>query len=111
MAEQAAFTGFPLEAVEFYDGLEADNSKAYWQAHRAVYESACLGPMQALLQTLEPEFGPGKIFRPYRDVRFSADKSPYKTQCAALIGDHHGAGGYVALSADGLLIGGGVGGL
>ncbi len=82
----AGFTGFGEGAVEFYDGLLADNSKAYWTDHRAVYERDVLAPMQALLATLEPEFGSGKIFRPYRDVRFSKDKSPYKTACGASVG-------------------------
>ena len=92
------FKGWSAEAVEFYDGLEADNSKAYWQAHRSVYEEHVRGPMEALLEQLEPEFGEGKIFRPFRDVRFSADKSPYKTAIGATLA----GGGYVQFSADGL---------
>jgi uncharacterized protein (TIGR02453 family) len=92
------FTGFGDAAVEFYDGLLADNSKAYWTDHRALYEREVREPMTALLADLEPEFGPGKIFRPYRDVRFSRDKSPYKTHCGG-----YAALFYVQLSADGLL--------
>ena len=49
--------------------------------------------MEELLSELADEFGPGKIFRPYRDVRFSADKTPYKTNCAARVG-----AGYVSFS-------------
>ena len=75
------FAGFGEGAVEFYDGLLADNSKAYWTDQREVYESHVREPMAALLAELEPEFGAGKIFRPYRDVRFAKDKSPYKTHC------------------------------
>ena len=67
------FAGFPEEALVFYEGLRADNTKAYWTDHRAVYERAVKAPMQALLDDLEPEFGRGKVFRPYRDVRFSKD--------------------------------------
>jgi uncharacterized protein (TIGR02453 family) len=96
------FTGFGEGAVEFYDGLIADNSKAYWTDQRAVYEADVRAPMQALLAALEPEFGPGKIFRPYRDVRFSHDKSPYKTHCGATAGPF-----YVQVGADGLLAAGG----
>jgi uncharacterized protein (TIGR02453 family) len=99
-----AFTGWPAEALEFYEGLEADNSKTYWQANKATYDEMVLAPMQALLAELEPEFGPGKIFRPYRDVRFSKDKSPYKTQIAATLE----RGGYIALSAAGLGTGSGM---
>lgn len=99
-----AFHGWPAEALEFYEGLAADNTKAYWTAHRAVYEQQVRAPMVALLAELEPEFGTGRIFRPYRDVRFSADKSPYKTAIAATLA----RGGYVQLSADGLAAGSGM---
>ena len=53
--------------------------------------------MEELVAELEPEWGEGRIFRPYRDIRFSADKSPYKTNIAAMVGP-----GYVHLSADAL---------
>jgi uncharacterized protein (TIGR02453 family) len=96
------FVGFGEGAVEFYDGLLADNSKPYWTDHREVYERDVLGPMQALLATLEAEFGTGKVFRPYRDVRFSRDKTPYKTACGATAGPF-----YVQLSAEGLMAAGG----
>jgi uncharacterized protein (TIGR02453 family) len=97
------FEGWPEEALEFYEGLEADNSKAYWTEHKAVYEDKVLRPMTELVEELATEFGEGKIFRPYRDVRFSPDKSPYKTHVAALIGT-----GYVQLSAAGLAAGDGM---
>ena len=96
-----SFRGWPAEALEFFEGLEADNSKTYWQANRAIYESAVRAPMLALLAELADEFGEGKIFRPYRDVRFSADKSPYKTHMGATLA----RGGYVQLAADGLAAG------
>ena len=99
-----AFKGFPAEALEFYEGLEADNTKAYWQAHKAVYEQHVRAPMDALLADLAPEFGEPKIFRPYRDVRFSADKSPYKTQIAGTLA----GGGYVSFGAEGLAVGTGM---
>jgi hypothetical protein len=87
------FSGFGEDAIEFYDGLTADNSKAYWTDRRHVYERDVRGPMQELLAACEAEFGPGKIFRPYRDVRFSSDKTPYKTHCGAT------AGGFYVRSA------------
>ncbi|HVF14301.1 MAG TPA: DUF2461 domain-containing protein [Acidimicrobiales bacterium] len=99
-----SFKGWPPEAIEFYEGLEADNSKSYWMAHRTVYEAQVKGPMEELLAELAPEFGEGKVFRPNRDVRFSADKSPYKTAVAAMAGDL----GYVQLSAKGLGVGSGM---
>ena len=106
-----SFAGFPDEALDFYEGLEADNSKAYWTDHRAVYDAGVRAPMEALLAQLEPEFGPAKLFRPYRDVRFSKDKTPYKTAAAAAIGDDVQGGLYVQLSAAGLMVAGGAHGL
>ena len=92
------FSGWPAEAVAFFDGLQADNTKAYWTAHKAVYEESVRGPMAELLGELSGEFGPGRIARPYRDVRFRADKSPYKTEIYASLD----RGGYVRFAADGL---------
>jgi uncharacterized protein (TIGR02453 family) len=92
------FAGFGEMVVDFYEGLEADNTKAYWSDQRAVYDEQVRAPMLALLADLEPEFGAGKVFRPYRDVRFSADKTPYKVQCGATAG-----GRYLQVSADGLM--------
>ena len=98
-----AFRGWPVEALEFYEALEADNSKAFWQRHKETYETIVRAPMEELLAELAPEWGEGRIFRPYRDVRFSADKSPYKTNIAATIGPR-----YVQLSANGLAAGAGM---
>ena len=78
------FNGWPAEALEFYEGLEADNSKAYWTANKAVYETAVRQPLDALSATIADEFGELVVFRPYRDVRFAKDKSPYKTAMGAL---------------------------
>jgi uncharacterized protein (DUF2461 family) len=71
-----AFSGWPEEALDFYDGLTADNTKTYWTGHKAVYQAVVLGPMTELTEELAAEFGEPKLFRPYRDVRFSADKTP-----------------------------------
>jgi uncharacterized protein (TIGR02453 family) len=92
-----------MEALDFFEGLEADNSKTYWTEHKAIYDEKVLAPMAALVADLEGEFGSGKIFRPYRDVRFSADKTPYKTNIAAVVGQ-----GYVQLTAAGLSAGSGM---
>jgi uncharacterized protein (TIGR02453 family) len=98
-----SFRGWPVEAVEFYEGLEDDNSKTYWHAHKAEYEQLVKAPMEELLGELAGEFGEGRVFRPYRDTRFSKDKTPYKLNCAA-----HLPGGYVSFSADGLFVGSGL---
>jgi len=99
-----AFRGWPEEAIEFFDGLEVDNTKVYWLEHKSVYENSVRRPMEELLADLEREFGEGRIFRPYRDVRFSKDKSPYKTQIAAT----QEKGGYISLSSQGLGCGSGM---
>jgi uncharacterized protein (TIGR02453 family) len=98
-----AFGGWPAEALAFYAGLEDDNSREYWTARKAVYQERVLRPMEDLLDELAPEFGEPKIFRPYRDIRFSHDKTPYKTHIGATLGSRY----YVQLSADGLAAGAG----
>jgi uncharacterized protein (TIGR02453 family) len=98
-----AFKGWPAEAIEFYEGLEADNTRAYWQDHKKEYEEFVKAPMVELLAELAGDFGEGKIFRPFRDVRFSKDKSPYKTAIGATLE----RGGYVQFSAHGLASGSG----
>ena len=98
-----AFRGWPSSALDFYEGLEADNSKAYWTDHKDVYDTDVKAPMEALVAELSAEFGETKLFRPYRDTRFSRDKTPYKTTIAAMVGQH-----YIQLSADGLLAGAGM---
>jgi uncharacterized protein (TIGR02453 family) len=93
---------FTPKATKFFAGLERDNSKEYWTANKAVFESEVKEPMSALVESLPEEFGPFKTFRMNRDIRFSADKSPYKTQHGAA----HEADGtvhYVHLDAHGLM--------
>jgi uncharacterized protein (TIGR02453 family) len=103
----AAFRGFPDEALLFYEGLEADNSRAYWTDHAEVYDRAVRAPMLALIAAVEPEFGPMKFFRPQRDLRFSADKSPYKTDAGAVSRAADAGSYYVQVSAAGLMVAGG----
>ncbi len=98
------FQGFGDEALAFFEGLEADNTKTYWLAHRRTYEVAVKAPMDALLAEIGPAWGDGRPFRPYRDVRFSADKTPYKTHIGARVGEDR----YVQLSAEGLAAGAGM---
>lgn len=93
------FTGIPVEALDFYEDLEADNSKSFWTKHKSVYETAVRDPLRALGDSLADEFGPVHFFRPYRDVRFSNDKTPYKTQQGVTVG-----GNYVQIGAAGLFV-------
>src|SRR2546421_2222275 len=97
------FTGWRGDFQGFFLALQANNSKSYFDSHRRQYEEEVKRPMVALLADLEPEFGPARLSRPNRDIRFSADKSPYKTHIYA----DARRGGYVALDPRGLVAGGG----
>jgi uncharacterized protein (TIGR02453 family) len=99
------FTGFPEAALDFYDDLELDNTKSFWEAHKAVYVEAVSTPMKALTAALADEFGEPKIFRPHRDVRFAKDKSPYKTHQGAYVATGPSTGYYVQISAAGVMVG------
>ncbi len=101
------FTGFPEAALDFYDDLEMDNTKAFWEAHRSTYDEAVAAPMKALIGMLEPDFGTAKLFRPYRDVRFAKDKTPYKTHQGAYVARGPSTGYYVQVAASGVLVGAG----
>jgi uncharacterized protein (TIGR02453 family) len=99
------FTGFPEAALDFYDDLEMDNTKTFWEAHRDVYASAVAAPMKALTAALADEFGDAKIYRPYRDVRFAKDKTPYKTHQGAFVAKGPSTGYYVQVGAPGVRVG------
>ena len=75
--------GFTAKATKFFTGLERDNSKDYWTANKSIFENEVKEPMAALVDSLPERFQPFKVFRMNRDIRFSPDKSPYKTQHGA----------------------------
>ena len=103
----AGFTGFPVAALDFYDDLEVDNTRSYWEKHKGVYAESVKAPMTALTAALEPEFGPAKIFRPFRDVRFAKDKTPFKTHQGAFVRVGEATGWYVEVSPRGVRTGAG----
>ena len=108
MTESArGFTGFPEAALDFYDDLEIDNTKSFWEAHRDVYQASVQAPMAALVAELESDFGTPKVFRPYRDVRFAKDKTPYKTHQGAFVAAGPACGWYVEIAARGVRTGAG----
>jgi uncharacterized protein (TIGR02453 family) len=101
------FDGFGAPVFSWFAGLERDNSKAYFTATRDRYETEVRGALIALLEELSAPFGGEvRVFRQHRDVRFSPDKSPYKTRTYGLL---QGGGGtaslYAELSARGLYAG------
>jgi uncharacterized protein (TIGR02453 family) len=98
------FSGWKGDFKGYFLGLRANNNKAWFDAHRKQYDEDIKAPLVALLADLEPEFGPARrIARPNRDIRFSADKSPYKLNIYADVE----RGGYVALDSEGLVAAGG----
>jgi uncharacterized protein (TIGR02453 family) len=96
-----SFGGIPVAALDFYEDLEADNTKAFWTAHKAIYDEQVKAPLEALAEALGPEFGAPKFFRPYRDVRFAKDKTPYKTHQGIWFGE---TARYLHISAAGLFV-------
>jgi uncharacterized protein (TIGR02453 family) len=104
------FEGFSPGVHEWFRGLEADNSKEYFAAHRQFFEDEVRGQMEALLTELGERFGGEvKLFRQNRDIRFSSDKSPYKTNTYGVLrGTEIAAQGlYASISASGLVAGSG----
>ena len=103
MARQTQISGFSLAATQFFEDLEDQNTREFWLTHKDVFEREVREPMAALLDSLPEEYQPFKIFRMNRDVRFSADKSPYKTAHGAAHG-MPGAVCYLHLDASGLMV-------
>jgi uncharacterized protein (TIGR02453 family) len=95
------FRGFGPEALRFLRRLARNNRKEWFERHRPIYETEVRDPMRALVEEMDvrlarlaPELtGDPKrsVFRIHRDIRFSADKSPYKTHAACQF-YHHDAG-------------------
>lgn len=99
-----AFSGIPHEALVFYEQLEADNTKTFWEANRQRFKDVVRGPVDELADELG-EYGDFHRFRPHNDLRFSKNKPPYKTHQGAYTESEGGAGFYFHLSAQGLMCG------
>jgi len=118
------FQGFPKEGIKFLHQLKRNNNRSWFEKHKEEFESSVKVPMQSYIMTLQahfarfaPEFdlNPKRsIFRIYRDIRFSPDKTPYKTHIAAhfvLRGKPKGfvgSGYYIEIAPDELYVGGGI---
>lgn len=118
------FAGFPPEGIAFLRRLKRNNNRPWFQAHRQEYEDLVRFPMRCLVAALRtrmresaPEFifDPKRaIFRIHRDTRFSADKTPYKTNIAAAFdlrgkkGAVERPGFYVSVEPGGVYVGGGL---
>ena len=97
-----AFSGFSREAFTFWKGLEKNNHREWFQTHKDTYERAVRQPMQALIAELTPLYGPGRLSRINKDMRFARDK-PYKNYLATSQG-----GCYISFSKEGLWVGTGM---
>ena len=95
--------GFRAEAMRFFQDLEDDNSREFWQAHADVYEREVKQPMLALLESLPERYQPFRLYRMNRDLRFTKDKSPYKIQQGA-ISEAEGGDYYLHVDGTGLLV-------
>jgi uncharacterized protein (TIGR02453 family) len=102
-----SFTGFPVEAFDFYDRLADNNDKPWWNEHKHEYLQFVREPLQALLDELEPEFGKPKVYRPYNDTRFAKGKPPIKDHQGGVVEIEDAMGYYLQLSAGGLMVAGG----
>lgn len=118
------FGGFPKEGISFFKRLKINNNRAWFEKHKEEFISNVKEPMQSYVAALQtyfvrfaPEFdlNPNRsIFRIYRDVRFSPDKTPYKTHIAAhfvLRGKPKGfigSGYYIEIGPGELYVGGGI---
>jgi len=90
-----AFSGFDPKALRLLAGLARHNDRAWFAARKERFERELLEPMEALVADASAALARAKIpiggdrkrsiFRIYRDVRFSADKRPYKTHLAAYL--------------------------
>jgi uncharacterized protein (TIGR02453 family) len=104
---ESRFEGFPSEAFDFYDALADNNTKPWWNEHKSEYTAFVRDPLLALLDELRSEFGEPHVFRPYRDARFSKDKTPIKDHQGGFVGVEDAMGYYVQVSGGGLMVAGG----
>ncbi|MCY7413634.1 MAG: DUF2461 domain-containing protein [Salinibacterium sp.] len=95
--------GFSAAAVEFLRGLAAHNTREYWLDHKVEFEALVQAPLESVLGALPEPYVGFRTFRMNRDVRFSSDKSPYKTAHSSLQHDR-GAVRYIHFDADGLYV-------
>lgn len=120
-----AFNGFPREAVTFFQNLKLNNNKTWFEAHKPDYQNNVLEPAQAFIEEMGArlkQLSPGihadprvnkSIFRIYRDIRFSKDKTPYKTHLGIWLWEGEGAkfessGYYFHLEPPNILLGVGI---
>ena len=108
MPTDPGFAGFHPDGFRFFLELHRDNSKAFWEANKHRYLEHVRAPLEALARELEGAFGEWHVYRPYRDLRFTKDKRPYKERASLQFGGRGpGAvgGQYLQIGAEGLFLG------
>lgn len=99
--------GLDPDVFAFYAELEQNQNRDWWLANKARYDERVKAPVERLIDALGGEFGPLKIFRPYKDVRFSADKRRYKEHLGLVSADRSAGTYYLQVSHHGLMLAGG----
>ena len=105
------FEGFGPAVTDWFVALASDDSRAFWQATRDVWQRDVRAPLEALLAELAVEVdGRVKLFRPYRDMRYApADAGPIKPQAGGLVRTADSASSrYVEVSIEGFYAGRGM---
>ena len=121
-----AFTGFNRDFFKFFRDIAKNNDRAWFEANKARYKEAVVAPLSDFIGALAPRLAKisphfradprpngGSMFRIHRDVRFSKDKSPYKTHASAQFrhasgANAHAPGYYLHLAPEEVLFGGGI---
>jgi len=100
------FSGFDPASADLLRELAANNNREFFESHKADYERLVREPMESLLAEAEPKYGRGHVTRANRDLRFSADKSPYRTDSRMWAGKIGCV--FLTLTAEGIEVGGGL---
>lgn len=97
------FTGIPADVFRFYEELAANNTRDWWAENGWAYRETVLPTMTDLLEELDDRWFPMSVFRPYRNVRFSPDKTPYKSVVGAVGADIGATSHYLQISGSGMM--------
>jgi len=102
-----AFTGFGRNLIQYYLQLEENNNREWFHAHRAMYDENVAAPLKTIAEDLSADYGPIKIFRPYRNVRFWPDLPPLNEHASLTANAEANSAYYLRIDADGMLLGAG----
>jgi len=101
------FTGFGKDLIKYYIQLEENNNREWFHANRAMYDENVAIPLKKIAEDLSIDYGPVKIFRPYRNVRFWPDLPPLNEHASLTANAEANSAYYLRIDADGMLLGAG----